>query len=107
MNAAQILDLAFRRKFGMPIPPDMDAAQVQKAQSKREEGVEGVPTDQSMPELDEDSPDAKAAATEMLTQAQGIPPVGANDVAVFLNALLAAQRAANGENGEDDALALG
>lgn len=102
MTPGQLLDIAFRRKFGMPMPQGFDGPATPKTAAAESDA--DAPEGEPMPELDEDSPGAKAFATEALTDAQRIPPIGIQDVAVMLNGMLAAQRAMRGD---DDALAVG
>ncbi len=70
MKPGELLNMAFQRRFG---PQDLQPAQAASAPS--------MPSEEELGKLE------KIAATQMLTDAQSLPPIGMNDVAVILAAM--------------------
>lgn len=94
MTPGEILNIAFSRKYGLPLP----------------EGIRHAPA--AAPPIEDGDMDAKVEkadnilSTEILTDYQRMPPIGANDLAVAINAMRAATMSRQAGGGFD-ALALG
>ena len=71
MKPGELLNMAFQRRFG---PQDLQPAQAASA-------APSMPSEEELGKLE------KIAATQMLTDAQSLPPIGMNDVAVILAAM--------------------
>ena len=70
MKPGELLNMAFQRRFG---PQDLQPAQAASPTS--------MTSEEDLGKLE------KIAATQMLTDAQSLPPIGMNDVAVILAAM--------------------